>query len=127
MTGLCLVLLMAASLVQRWRHASAVERRPLAPMLWMGTATLGLNRDLGAEDYTDFELWKRVTPNNLLTESLTYAVLSEVGMLLDKTLTGESDSYYGLIDRNGPAWIAALPPCSGGSADVALRRRRCRG
>ena len=65
---------------------------------WMGTAE---SRNLGTEDYTDFEHWKRLTATNLITDSLSYALLSEVGVLLKKEgLTGGSDSYYGLIDHN---------------------------
>ena len=37
------------------------------------------SRDLGAEDYTDFEHWKELTPTTLITDSLSYALLSEVG------------------------------------------------
>ena len=65
---------------------------------WMGTAQ---SRDLGLEDYTDFEHWKRLTPTTLITDSLSYALLSEIGVLLKKDgLTGGSESYYGLIDHN---------------------------
>ena len=65
---------------------------------WMGTAQ---SRDLGLEDYTDFEHWKRLTPTTLITDSLSYALLSEIGVLLKKDgLTGGADSYYGLIDHN---------------------------
>ena len=57
--------------------------------------------DLGAEDYTDFEHWKELTPTTLITDSLSYALLSEVGVALKKEgLTGGSNSYYGLIDHN---------------------------
>jgi len=67
---------------------------------WMGSDALGAGIDLGAQDYTDFELWKELTPTNLITESLTYAVLSEVGTALNKNLTGSANSYFGLIAHN---------------------------
>jgi hypothetical protein len=68
---------------------------------WMGTAALGQGRDLGAEDYTDFELWKQLSATTLITDSLSYALLSEAGVLLKKeNLTGTANSYYGLIDHN---------------------------
>jgi signal transduction histidine kinase len=38
--GLCVLLLAGGSLLRRWRRASPVERRPLEPVLWMGTITL---------------------------------------------------------------------------------------
>ena len=64
----------------------------------MGTAE---SQNLGTQVYTDFEHWKRLTATNLITDSLSYALLSEVGVLLKKEgLTGGSDSYYGLIDHN---------------------------
>ena len=57
---------------------------------WMGTALLGTARDLGAEDYTDFELWKELTPTSLMTDSVAYAVLGEVGTHMGKEGTAGS-------------------------------------
>jgi len=57
--------------------------------------------DLGTQDYADFELWKELNPTNLITESTTFTVLSTIGMATKKEgLAGDSQSYYGLIDRN---------------------------
>jgi Lipase len=68
---------------------------------YMGTSASGANADLGAQDYTDFGTWKRLNPANLITDSTVYAALSVVGTVTKKEgLTGDSTSYYGLIDRN---------------------------
>ena len=57
--------------------------------------------DLGAEDYADFELWKELNQTNLITDSTTFTALSAIGMATGKEgLVGDSQSYYGLIDRN---------------------------
>ncbi|HEY3485378.1 MAG TPA: hypothetical protein VGK49_08330, partial [Ilumatobacteraceae bacterium] len=88
---------------------------------WMGT-TQSVN--LGSSDYADFELWKELTPNTLITDSLSYALLSEAGVLLKREgLTGESNSYYGLIDHNDvrstvEAFIDAMTIVAG--ADVVV-------
>ena len=75
----------------RWLEVGGVYQ-------WMGTPD---SVDLGLEDYTDFEYWKRLSATTLITDSLSYALLSEVGVLLKKEgLTGASNSYYGLIDHN---------------------------
>lgn len=81
-----LILSLKAASPVRWSFESALTRY--------------LRIDLAAQDWTDFEFWKELTPTNLITESLTYAVLSEVGTALDKELTGSAESYYGLIDHN---------------------------
>ncbi|MFZ1384379.1 MAG: hypothetical protein WAS02_05675, partial [Propionicimonas sp.] len=66
---------------------------------WMGLD--GAPVDLGTQDYSDFELWKELTPTNLINGSLTYAILSEAGTALKKDgLVGSSTSYYGLVDYN---------------------------
>ncbi|MBK9697551.1 MAG: hypothetical protein IPO80_09275 [Propionibacteriaceae bacterium] len=49
---------------------------------WMGLD--GAPVDLGTQDYSDFELWKELTPTNLINGSLTYAILSEAGTALKK-------------------------------------------
>ncbi|MDX5318537.1 MAG: hypothetical protein LPK38_04170, partial [Actinomycetes bacterium] len=67
---------------------------------WMGSDALGLGQDLGSQDYADFELWKELTPTNLITDSMSYAFLGEVGTSLNKSLTGEAASYYALITYN---------------------------
>ncbi|MDA8435110.1 MAG: hypothetical protein M0Z98_03915, partial [Actinomycetales bacterium] len=68
---------------------------------WMGTDELGAGVDLGTQDYTDFELWKQLTPTNLVTGSLSYALLGEIGCLMGKEgTTGSSQAYFGLIDHN---------------------------
>ena len=72
----------------RLRATGARRRRPRRRATSPGSSTSGWarrrRRDLGAEDYTDFELWKELTPTNLITGSLTYAVLGEIGTRLDK-------------------------------------------
>ena len=76
---------------------------------WMGSDALGLNLDLSAldaEDFVDYGLWKRLNPANLITESTTYAALAVTSTVMakfsgeDPGLTGDSTSFYGLIDRN---------------------------
>ncbi|MFZ0529753.1 MAG: hypothetical protein WAL91_04355, partial [Propionicimonas sp.] len=68
---------------------------------WMGTDTLGLGAVLGDQDYSDFELWKQLTPTNIITDSFSYALLSEIGTALKKEgMTGGAKSFYGLIDDN---------------------------
>ena len=65
---------------------------------WMGTTQ---SVDLGATDYSDFELWKELTATNLITDDLAYAVLGEIGTRINKEgVPGASTSYYGLIDHN---------------------------
>ena len=57
--------------------------------------------DLGAQDYSDFELFKERTPTAIITDTVSYAILSHVGAKLGNDgLAGSADSYYGLIDRN---------------------------
>ena len=93
---------------------------------WMGTPQ---TVDLGATDYADFELWKERTATSLITDSLTYAALSEVGVLMKKEgLTGGSDSYYGLIDHNDvrttvEAYVDEMTLRAGGSVSSARRTR----
>ena len=94
---------------------------------WMGTAALGVGRNLGTEDYTDFEHWKRLSATTLITDSLSYAVLSEVGVALKKEgLTGGSNSYYGLIDHNDvrttvEAYIQGTTVTAGDDVSVIAR------
>ena len=57
--------------------------------------------DLGSQDYSNFELWKELTPTTLITDSLSYALLGTAGVLFDKAgVTGGADAYYGLVDMN---------------------------
>ncbi|MGB7964549.1 MAG: hypothetical protein WCF12_16525, partial [Propionicimonas sp.] len=66
---------------------------------WMGLDNTVI--PLGSQDFTDFELWKQLTPTNLITDSFSYALLSEIGTALKKEgLTGGAKSYYGLVDYN---------------------------
>ena len=78
----------------RWEQLGGVYQ-------FMGTGVLGKARNLGTEDYANFEHWKRLTPANLITDSFSFALLGEVGTRFQKEgLNGESESLYGLIDRN---------------------------
>jgi hypothetical protein len=51
--------------------------------------------------YTDFELWRELTPANLMLGSVAYAALGEIGSKLNNsTLNGGSKSFAALIARN---------------------------
>ena len=77
---------------------------------WMGTAAYQVDLSTGiptsgafstSAGYDDFELWKVLTPTDLINGSVAYAALNEIGTVLKKEgLTGSSNSYYGLIDHN---------------------------
>jgi hypothetical protein len=68
---------------------------------FMGTSELGDNLNLGTQDYTDYGLWKHLNPSNLITDSTVYAALEIIGTIMKKDgMTGSSESFYGLIDRN---------------------------
>ena len=68
---------------------------------FMGTDALGKSLNLGTQDYTDFARWKRLNPRNLISDSVPFTLLSEVGAKFKKEgLTGDSKSYFGLIDFN---------------------------
>ena len=80
-------------------------------------------RDLAAQDYADFELWKELTPTNLITGSVTFAILAQVGAVLNRGLVGAADSYFALIDRNDvrgavEAYITASTVTAGGDLAV---------
>ena len=82
-------------------------------------------RDLAAQDYADFELWKELTPTGLITDSVPYAILSHVGVAIGRDdLTGAAASYFGLIDRNDlrstvEAFITRAAVNAGGDVTVA--------
>ncbi len=72
---------------------------------WMGTDQAGQGLDLGNQDYTNYELWKKIDPTqdvlSTIGSDVAYTVLGEVGTRFNKEgLTGDSNSYYGLIDYN---------------------------
>jgi hypothetical protein len=68
---------------------------------YMGTAASGAGANLGTQDYSDFGYWKRLNHSNLITDSVPTAVLTAIGTVTKKEgLTGDANSYYGLIDRN---------------------------
>ena len=54
--------------------------------------------DLGAQDYANLERFKLLTPTVIITESISYAILSNGGG--GGRIAGTGDSYYGLVDRN---------------------------
>ena len=57
--------------------------------------------DLADQDYADYEYWKLIEPTTLISDSLGYAALGSVGIALDQAgITGGSESYFGLVDRN---------------------------
>jgi hypothetical protein len=61
----------------------------------------GVTADLADQDYSDAELWKPLSENNLITDSLVWAGLTAIGTALGKDgLTGEAKSYYAMVDRN---------------------------
>ena len=78
--------------------------KPGAVYQYMGTATAGLSASLAAQDYTDFERWKEVNRRSALTESLQYAVLSQIGVALGKddlpALYNAADLYVGISRRH---------------------------
>ncbi len=59
---------------------------------YMGTTQA---RDLGAQDYTDFELWKQLNDTTIVPQSVATAAVKALG--LDN---GGSKSYYGVVARN---------------------------
>ena len=76
--------------------------------------------DLAEQDYTDFALWKEVTEQSVLTDSVVYALLSSVG----QSLVGDAKSFYGLIDRNDvrgvvEAFIEDMTVAAGGDITVS--------
>ena len=73
---------------------------------YMGTdATL----DLGAQDFTDFGLWKTLTEPNLITDSVTYAALSALGTVLKARRPARPTVYFGLVDHNDAAQRGHAP------------------
>jgi hypothetical protein len=61
----------------------------------------GTTLALGSADYTNFDLWKELSPSNLITDSLVWAGMTQLGTVLGKEgVTGDAKSYYGLVDRN---------------------------
>ncbi len=58
----------------RWVEVGSVYQ-------WMGTAQ---SVDLGTTDYTDFELWKKLTPTDLISGSVGYVLLNEIGVALKR-------------------------------------------
>ncbi len=68
---------------------------------WMGTDQAGLGLNLGTQDYSDFEHWKKIDATHEILDSVPYTLLGEVGTRFEKEgLTGDSNSFYGLIDYN---------------------------
>ncbi|HEY3484587.1 MAG TPA: hypothetical protein VGK49_04340, partial [Ilumatobacteraceae bacterium] len=81
---------------------------------YMGT-TRSIN--LLVEDYSDFGYWKELTPINLITDSVAYAVLSTLGV------AGEANSYFLLVDHNDlrstvEAHLLEAPVIAGGDVTV---------
>ena len=74
---------------------------------FMGTAALGAGMDLAAQDYaTDYGLWKRLNPANLITDSTTYAALSVLSAT-QKKLTGK-DVQINIFEIKRPELDAQL-------------------
>ncbi len=67
---------------------------------YMGANTGTGTRDLATQDYSNYELWKQLTPTSLITGSLSYAIVGEIGTAMKKELVGSSDSKFGLIAYN---------------------------
>ena len=65
---------------------------------WMGLD--GTPVELADTDFEDTELWKLLSPTNLFTSSLAYALLGEIGTLLNKPKVGASAGYFGLVVTN---------------------------
>ena len=59
---------------------------------YMGTTQA---RDLGAQDFTNFELWKQLNDTTIVPQSVATAAVKALG--LDN---GGSKSYYGVVARN---------------------------
>ncbi|MGB7962693.1 MAG: hypothetical protein WCF12_07000, partial [Propionicimonas sp.] len=92
---------------------------------WMGTDALGANLNLGTQDYTNVELWKELTPTNLVNDAVGYDKLASRGVWLE-TLLGNSgtSTTFGLLVTNSVhsavvAGISRTTVVSGGPVSVS--------